>query len=260
MKKNTALQVLLSASLVLGGALGAGAVDAEAATAKVERSVSMREQPSTTSSRIRYAKAGERLDILSMPNSYWLKVKDAAGRIGYISSSDTYVDVIEDSAAGKTSGTLAAAKTVSASAAAQKVIAAGKKYLGTPYEFGSSRLSTKTFDCSDFVRQAFKDGIKLTLPSNSQAQADYAKNKGAAATSWSKLKPGDLMFFMAYKGTKSSDYKSIAKSKQRVTHVGIYLGDGKMIHTYSKSSGGVRIDSIDNKHWEYRFIFGGSVL
>ena len=74
------------------------------------------------------------------------------------------------------------------------------------------------------------------------------------------MKKGDLMFFMSYKGSKKSDYSKINKSKQKITHVGVYLGDGKIMHTYSKASGGVRIDSFKGKSWEYRFVFGGSAI
>jgi cell wall-associated NlpC family hydrolase len=142
----------------------------------------------------------------------------------------------------------------------QNVIRSGLNYLGTPYLFGSSRSNTNTFDCSDFVRQAYKEGANLILPSNSRTQGAYIKDKGSVTTDWRKLKPGDIMFFMSYKGSDKSDYNGVNKSKQRITHNGIYLGNGKILHTYSTKSGGVRIDSIDNKHWEYRFLFGGSVL
>ena len=141
-----------------------------------------------------------------------------------------------------------------------KVIAVGKEYLGTPYEYGSSRSNTKTFDCSDFVRQAFLEGAGITLPSSSRSQADYVKKVGKTTTDLSKLKPGDILFFMSYKGWKESDYKGINVSKQTITHDAIYLGNGKILHTYSKDSGGVRIDTIKDTHWEWRFIFGGSAL
>jgi peptidoglycan DL-endopeptidase CwlO len=154
----------------------------------------------------------------------------------------------------------AAVTQAQAQTLAQKVIAAGKRYLGTPYEFGSSRSNTRTFDCSDFTRQAFLDGARIRIPSDSRSQADYVKRIGKTSRYWSKLKPGDLMFFMSYKGFKPSAYYGINKSKQRITHVGIYLGNGKILHTYSKESGGVKISSIDNTHWEYRFIFGGSAI
>lgn len=141
---------------------------------------------------------------------------------------------------------------------AQKVIAAGSKYLGVPYEFGSNRHTTTTFDCSDFVRQAFWDGLKLKLPYDSRKQAAYVKQIGATNSNWRQLKPGDIMFFMSYRGSKPGNYKGLNKSTQRITHDGIYLGNGKMLHTYSKQSGGVKVENIPGTHWEYRFIFGGT--
>ncbi|WP_424769377.1 C40 family peptidase [Paenibacillus sp. sgz302251] len=147
-----------------------------------------------------------------------------------------------------------------ASSSIEKSISTGMKYLGTPYEFGSNRSTTKTFDCSDFTKFILRTGAGLNIPGSSATQAEYVKKKSAVKTKWTSLKRGDLMFFMSYRGSSASSYSRINKSKQRVTHVGIYLGNGKMLHTYSKASGGVRIDSIDNKHWEYRFIFGGSAL
>lgn len=150
--------------------------------------------------------------------------------------------------------------TYAASSSVEKTISAGMKYLGTPYEFNSSRSNTKTFDCSDFTKQIFQQGAGITLPSSSSAQGAYVKNKSSVKTNWSSLKRGDLMFFMSYKGATASSYSGINKSKQTVTHVGIYLGDGKILHTYSQDSGGVRVDSIANKHWQYRFLFGGSAI
>jgi cell wall-associated NlpC family hydrolase len=143
---------------------------------------------------------------------------------------------------------------------AQKVIAAGSKYLGVPYEFGSDRKTTTTFDCSDFVRTAFWEGLRLKLPFDSRTQADYVRKVGRTNADWRSLQPGDIMFFMSYRGSKAGSYSGINKSAQRITHDGIYLGNGKMLHTYSKESGGVRVDNIAGKHWGYRFIFGGSAI
>ncbi|MEX3619037.1 MULTISPECIES: C40 family peptidase [Paenibacillus] len=142
----------------------------------------------------------------------------------------------------------------------QNVINSGMKYLGTPYEFGSSRSNTNTFDCSDFVRQAYWEGSGVLIPANSRTQGAYIKQNGTVTKDWRGLKPGDIMFFMSYKGNKDSSYRGIDKNKARITHNGIYLGNGKILHTYSKTSGGVRIDSIENTHWEKRFLFGGSFL
>lgn len=159
-------------------------------------------------------------------------------------------------------GGQASAQTITSSTnqAAANVINAGEKYLGTPYEYGSSRSDTKTFDCSDFTRQAFLDGAGIKLPGSSRSQANYVKKVGKTTTNWRNLKPGDLMFFTDYKGTKQSAYANMNKSTQRISHVGIYIGNGKVLHTFSNKYGGVTISNIAGTHWEYRFIFGGSAI
>ncbi|WP_442596573.1 C40 family peptidase [Neobacillus sp. D3-1R] len=111
----------------------------------------------------------------------------------------------------------------------KKVISAAKSTLGVKYKFGGT--STKGFDCSGFVGYSFKKA-GITLP---RTAADM-QNEG---TKVSSLKPGDLLFYSEYKGAKA-------------THVSIYLGNGKMIH--SATSKGVSITSIDNSYWKKRFI------
>lgn len=219
--------------------------------------VSFRTGPSTGTSRIRYLQKGENVTVLSQPNSYWYQVKDQQGRVGYVSSNSKY---IETSFSGGSNESGSNSGNQSASGTAQDVINAGKKYMGTPYEYGSSRSSTRTFDCSDFVRRAFIDGAGIKLPMDSRKQGDYVKANGSTTTNWRNLNPGDLMFFMSYKGTSQGSYSGINKSTQRITHDGIYLGNGQILHTFSKESGGVTISNIANTHWEYRFIFGGSAL
>lgn len=153
-----------------------------------------------------------------------------------------------------------AASATTKSAKIEKVISLGYKYKGTPYEFGSNRSTTTTFDCSDFVKHIFKKAAGITIPGSSATQASYVKRNSTVKTSWSNLKRGDLVFFMSYHGSSKSSYAKLNKSKQKVTHVALYLGDGKVLHTYSKKSGGVRVDSIKGTQWEYRMLFGGSVL
>ncbi|TBL79964.1 SH3 domain-containing C40 family peptidase [Paenibacillus thalictri] len=243
---------------VSGSSSSGGSSSSSGSTGTIVNSVSFRTQPDTGSSVIRYLKGGEKVQILEKVNNYWYKVKASDGTVGYVSSQSQYITVGGSSSGG--SGSSGNSGSGTTSSAAAKVIAAGKKYLGTPYEYGSDRSNTKTFDCSDFVRQAFKDALGITLPSSSRTQADYVKGKGNTTTNWRDLKPGDIMFFMDYKGTAASNYTGINKSKQTISHCGIYLGNGQILHTYSKESGGVKIDSIAGKHWEYRFVFGGSAL
>lgn len=151
------------------------------------------------------------------------------------------------------------AYAASKSSKVEAVIKLGGQYRGTPYEFGSNRSTTRTFDCSDFVKHIFNKAAGVKLPGSSATQAAYVKKNSTVKTSWSSLKRGDLVFFMSYKGPNKSSYR-VNKSKQKVTHVALYLGNGKVLHTYSPQSGGVRIDSVKGKHWEYRMLFGGSAL
>lgn len=266
--KKQLITMLLATTVTLGFS-GFTAGQAHAASdAVIVSSVNFRSQPSTSSKSYGFLKAGEKVDIISKVNSYWYKVQDDQGRTGYVSTSSKYIKT-SGTVSGGTSGSGSSSSNTgsgsgssgvsNSSSVRDRIISAGKKYLGTPYEFGSDRSNTRTFDCSDFVRQAFKDGAGITLPSDSRQQGAYVKSLGHTTTNWRDLQPGDLMFFMSYKGTNASAYPS-NKSGQTITHVGIYLGNGQILHTYSKDSGGVRIDSIAGKHWENRFIFGGSAL
>jgi len=220
---------------------------------EIVASVSFRTSPSTSASRIRYLGRGESVTVLGQPNSYWYQVRDSRGVTGYVSSQAQYIRVSGGAAAPPSGGG-------SQGSNVEKVINVGMSFLGTPYQYGSNRNSTAYFDCSAFVRRAFQNALNVTLPADSRGQGNYVKNKGNAKSDWRQLKRGDLMFFMSYRGTSASSYSGVNKSTATITHVGIYLGDGKILHTYSKESGGVRTDSIAGKHWEHRFLFGGSAL
>lgn len=245
-------------------------VESNNTAAVVKASVSFRKSPSTSGERIRYLKKGEQVSVLAKTNSYWYEVKDSDGVRGYVSTQDSYLDVKGtvteggSSSGGSSSNngndTSTTLPQESVKDSVEKVIAAGMKYIGTPYEYGSDRNTTTTFDCSDFVRQAFIDGAGLKLPADSRQQGDYVKKKGGTTTNWKNLKRGDVVFFMDYKGSKASAYTGVNKSKAAISHDGIYLGDGKILHTYSKESGGVTISSMEGTHWEYRFLYGGSAL
>ncbi|WP_309123449.1 SH3 domain-containing protein [Paenibacillus sp.] len=220
-------------------------------TGVIVSSVSLREGPGTSYDRIRYAAKGETVTILAKPSNSWYKVRDKFGNVGFVSTSSQYIN------ANYKPPVIAPGDVP---AAVQDIIQAGKRYLGTPYEYGSDRYTTDTFDCSDFVRTAFLEGAGITLPSDSRGQGDYVKALGRTSTDWRDLKPGDILFFMSYEGSSKSDYDGVDRSEERITHDAIYLGNGQILHTYSKDSGGVRIDSIGDNHWEYRLLFGGSAL
>lgn len=272
--KNTIVTASVTAAMLMGSLTTAaltGQVSAAAADqSKVEViwGVNLRTSPASSGKVIRMVSKGETLTVLEQSGSDWYKIKDASNRTGYISSSSKYTQAISGGSTtgntGTTSGSSGSGSsqgsTSQGSVAVEKVIAAGMKYMGTPYKYASDRDSTATFDCSSFVRRAFIDGLGITLPADSRQQGDYVKKKGTVTTNWKNLKRGDLMYFMSYKGTSASAYSSVNKSRATITHTGIYLGNGKILHTYSNAGGGVTVSDIAGKHWESRFLFGGSAL
>jgi len=117
---------------------------------------------------------------------------------------------------------------------ADAILRTGNKYLGTPYEFGAKYGQTRTFDCSSFVKYVYaQNGIDLPRTSRQQAKVGKTVTLG-------QLRKGDLVFF-----------KSAGSSSKRITHVAIYAGDNKLLHTYGK--GGVKYTEFSS-YWKSRFV------
>jgi len=119
------------------------------------------------------------------------------------------------------------------------LINTAKKFVGFPYLWGGT--SVRGFDCSGFTKIVFKlNGFELPRDADQQAQLGVEINPGE---NFENLKPGDLLFF----GQKAENGKP-----EKITHVGIYIGNKEFIHC----SGKVSIDSFDPKapnFNEYRF-------
>jgi len=111
----------------------------------------------------------------------------------------------------------------------QALIRTAKQYIGTPYCRGGK--TSRCFDCSGFTKYVYKtQGINLPPTAQSQyrvAQKISAKN----------AVPGDLVFFYYRSGF--------------IYHVGIYMGDGKVLHSPRRGTH-VRIESI----WTSRVKYG----
>ncbi|WP_338849136.1 C40 family peptidase [Massilia sp. W12] len=104
--------------------------------------------------------------------------------------------------------------------------------LGVNYRRGGN-VPESGFDCSGLVRHVFKEAWGNTLPRTAEEISRVGKQIMPQ-----DLQPGDLVF-----------YNTMRKG---FSHVGIYLGDNKFIH--SPSSGGqVRIESMDLSYWKQRF-------
>jgi cell wall-associated NlpC family hydrolase len=245
--------------------------------ATIQTSVRLRAEASTSSEVLGYMNTGDVVTITDSSNAYWFKITTADGTVGYVSSSPQYIRIGEGvvvqqpvaSSAAPASDTTALpavaspASTVSlpsgdAAAAIEQVIDTGMTYLGTPYEYGSDRNSTATFDCSAFTRQIFRQAVGIQLPADSRSQGEWIKQNSQPNTDMTTLKRGDLLFFTNYNAS-SGAYTSLDNSSQTITHVAVYLGDNKLLHTFSVAAGGVKVTDF-SKPWQDRFLFGGSVI
>ena len=105
-------------------------------------------------------------------------------------------------------------------------------FLGVPYRRGGNSAETG-FDCSGFVRAIYEQTVGLVLPRRAEQQAAATENIDKK-----DLQPGDLVFFNTLKRTFS--------------HVGIYVGDGKFIHS-PKPGAEVRVENMGVAYWAHRF-------
>lgn len=240
----------------------APAAPGQSLSATVIYGVNLRNLPSTSGDVVAMLRQGTQLAILEKSNAYFYKVRTTDGKTGYVSTADKYLEIggqVATPVPVPVPSPVPTPETTPVSQQIEQVIQTGMKYLGTPYEYSSDRDTTATFDCSDFVRQAFKEAVNLVLPADSRGQGDWIKNQGRAVYNISSLKRGDLVFFMSYKGSSASAYEGIDKANERITHVAIYLGNGQLLHTYSAQSGGVKISTLEGS-WVNRFLFGGSAI
>lgn len=111
----------------------------------------------------------------------------------------------------------------------KSIVSLAMQFMGVPYVWGGT--SSKGLDCSGFTKTVyFNHGIILPRDASQQAlTGKLVDDKG----DFDKLQPGDLVFF----GTKATD----ENPKERVIHVGIYIGGKRFIH----ASDYVRINSFD---------------
>ena len=111
--------------------------------------------------------------------------------------------------------------------------------VGTPYRWGGNTPESG-FDCSGLVNYVFRDMADLRLPRTSRELATVQGPKIQAEC----LAAADLVFF----GSGGS-----------VTHVGIYVGEGRFVHAPS-SGGTVRLDHLDGSYWRTHYSGARRVL
>jgi cell wall-associated NlpC family hydrolase len=115
---------------------------------------------------------------------------------------------------------------------ASELVVNAMAFLGVPYKRGGTSFETG-FDCSGFVKAIYEQTAGLLLPRRAEQQAAATQTIDK-----SELRPGDLVFFNTM--------------RRAFSHVGIYVGNGKFIHS-PKPGAEVRVEDMGISYWSHRF-------
>jgi gamma-D-glutamyl-L-lysine dipeptidyl-peptidase len=110
-----------------------------------------------------------------------------------------------------------------------QTIAVAKKFLGVTYTWGGS--SDFGFDCSGFTQMLMRQR-GVIMPRDANLQAAWS---GVTPVNRNELQPGDLLFF--------------GDSPEKITHTGMYIGNGQFIHDTTHDHPGVQISVLDDQPW-----------
>lgn len=210
-------------------------------TGYVKESVNVRDKDSMDSNVVSVLKKGTK--VSGIKGNYWLKLSE--GRyvsVNYIQdskveSNQTKNTEVKDSyKKDSNSKVVRSNEGGSGSAVAQ----AAYNYLGERYVWGSAQPGVG-FDCSGLTSYLYNKVCGISLYRNSAAQS----NNGYPVSK-SNLKQGDLLFFST-NGSGS------------ISHVGIYVGNGKMIHASTPSTG-VIISDIESNYYSNTFVTARRIL
>ena len=158
----------------------------------------------------------------------WVRIITDGGQKGYVSAE--FLSVREGVRTTRSTG----------SGSGSAVVAYGKQFIGTPYVWGGTNLN-KGVDCSGFVYAVYKNfGITLN-------RSSYQMVNNGVEVSKSNLQAGDLVFFNA-------------GGDSRISHVGIYCGDGTYVHSTDGKAYGVTVTDLNSGYSANTYVTARRVL
>jgi cell wall-associated NlpC family hydrolase len=153
-----------------------------------------------------------RLEVISTKvdeEGRWLQVKLVNGQTAYVEQGNVSANV--------------SALTI------DEIIQLARRFLGITYTWGG--VSTRGYDCSGFTQMLVRQR-GVFMPRDADVQAGWS---GVMPVERKDLQPGDLLFF--------------GGSPAKITHTGMYIGNGEFIHDTTHSHPGVQISKLDDMPW-----------
>ncbi len=192
------------------------------------KSTSIYASPSTRSLRYSTIRAYEYVVLRPSSQSGWYKILLRNMRLGYIKSS-VVASLPWEVTSERPSANRPSFPPSVYSGAGGYVASQSLRFVGTPYKWGGNDIQNG-IDCSAFVKQLY-GSIGVNLPRTAAQQALV----GQPIMRIEELRPGDRLYFWS-------------KSRNKIGHTGIYLGNNHFIHS-STTNKGVAVDILSNKKW-----------
>lgn len=210
-------------------------------------SLNLREFPNTNSKILRALTSGYNLSVIGYEDG-WILVEDDDKNQGFVKAE--YINLKNGKKPENTNLDELIQETITSDyeknfkftgdVDGRELIEYSKQFLGTPYVWGGTDL-TSGVDCSGFIYSVYKNfGITLNRTSRDMFTQGVSVSK-------SELVPGDLIFF-------NTGGNSV------ISHVAMYVGDGKYIHSPNGSSDGVTISSLNDNYSVKNYVGAKRIL
>jgi cell wall-associated NlpC family hydrolase len=197
------------------------------------------DKPSTDGKAVALLRKGYTVDVYSYENG-WVEATDDDGNRGYLKADDI---MLMNGARPEnvTVDTSISSQSSESSLLAAQMVNFSKQYIGTPYVYGGTSL-TSGVDCSGFTMSVYKAfGVNINRTSRDQ----YTQGTTVA---FDELLPGDLVFFNT-------------GGNSQISHVGMYIGDNKYIHsTDGGNVNGVMISDITSNYARSTYVGAKRIL
>lgn len=205
--------------------------------------LNVRKKPSGSSERIGILNKNDIAGYIDTYNNSWYKVY-YNNTVAYVSANTAYSKLVDNNL------------LLNNQAKVNKVIDAGMKLLGTPYEYGAQRIflwnlsynpnfTGRTYDCSSFIQYIYYVGANIKINGDSRSQS-----KNGILIEHHNIIRGDILVM-------TSTARQYNTGIERIGHVAIYLGNNKILHTFG--TGGVRIQDY-SEFWRGRFIMARRII
>jgi N-acetylmuramoyl-L-alanine amidase len=190
---------------------------------------------------------GQRVTVLGASGD-WARVRTTTGRNGWVYSkyispvASTNTASVNDTTVytnNRTAASVSTSRSGDDTSASSKIVELTERFIGVPYVWGGA--TPNGFDCSGLVYYVFKNyGYTMKRVASDQATQGTSIGKD-------ELQPGDLVFFDTDGGHNN------------ITHVGIYIGGGRMVHAPSPGKN-VRIMDITTGYYANNYMAARRII